>query len=440
MKMSIFGLGYVGSVTAACLAEMGHTVYGVDVIPQKISDLNEGIAPVKEPQLENLLKKNLEQGRLKFSMNTKEACEQSDYAMIAVGTPSDENGAVNLHALERCIASIAHCLLTINKKEFTIIIRSTVPPTTTQLMREKVQKIVGISCKVNLCINPEFLREGSAVDDFFRPALVVFGSDDLTLQKELEKIYNEVDAQFVWVDTKSAELVKYTNNAFHAIKVAFANEISRVAEAYDSDANKIMEILCMDKKLNISSKYLKPGFAFGGSCIPKDLRGIKSIAQKKSVDIPMLASVLKSNEAHIEKFKKQILETNPGRVGMLGITFKTGTDDVRESASLKLIKQLMDQGVKIQMMDSNLDSKRMMGTNRKYIDELIPAWEDYYAASPKEFFEQCDTIVMINNESIYKKWIKEFGANKQLINLTENTTFSAPTQHTDQTGTKPVPR
>ncbi|MEM8907981.1 MAG: nucleotide sugar dehydrogenase, partial [Bacteroidota bacterium] len=336
MKISIFGLGYVGSVSAACLAEIGHEVLGVDIMPQKVNPLKEGIPPVKEPRLDELLRKNLDAGRLQFTMDSMKASRNSDCAMIAVGTPSDASGAVNLTALERCVESIASSLLESDKTSFTIIIRSTVPPGTTQRMTTLTQRILQGKCRIHFSMNPEFLREGSAVEDFFHPALIIFGLEEESLKTQLQQIYLNIDAPHVWVDTATAELVKYTNNAFHALKVGFANEIARLAEAYGSDGNKIMELLCADTKLNISAKYLRPGFAFGGSCLPKDLRGINSIAQKRSVDTPLLRSIIPSNDAHLEQCKNQVLAVAKDKVAVLGITFKTGTDDVRESAGLRL--------------------------------------------------------------------------------------------------------
>lgn len=417
MRISIFGLGYVGSVSAACLAELGHEVYGVDIMPQKVNALKEGIAPVKEPQLEELLKKNMNSGRLKFTMDSLEATQQSDCAMIAVGTPSDEKGAVNLSAIERCVESIASCLANSSKETFTIIIRSTVPPQTTERMQALTKRILNGKCAVSFCMNPEFLREGSAVDDFFHPALVVFGIDDDALKPMLEKVYTTIDVPHIWINTRTAELVKYANNAFHGMKVAFANEISRLAEAHESDGEQIMELLCADKKLNISTKYLRPGFAFGGSCIPKDLRGISSIARSKDVETPLLDSIIPSNDAHIEKFKKSVLGKVGDKVSVLGITFKTGTDDVRESAGLRLAHQLIQEGLDVRMMDANLQSTKLMGTNRQYIDYLLPDWEKYYSPSIEALFQFSDTIIVTTNEKIHQDWINQYGQNKRILML-----------------------
>ncbi|MEL7221131.1 MAG: nucleotide sugar dehydrogenase, partial [Bacteroidota bacterium] len=298
MHISVFGLGYVGSVSAVCLAELGHQITGIDLVEQKVESLKAGQAPLKEPQLDELLQKNLQTGRLRFTHDSELATLSADCAMICVGTPSDEQGNVNLRAVERCTISIAEILAQSDKKEYTIVIRSTVPPQTTIRMEAIANEILAKAnsdCQLYFSMNPEFTREGAAVHDFLFPAIIVFGHDQAAARPHLKHIYQGIEAETMWVSTKEAEMVKYTNNAFHALKVAFANEISRIADSHGIDGQAIMNILCADKKLNISTKYLRPGFAFGGSCLPKDLRGISGIAQQKAVDIPMLRSILASN-------------------------------------------------------------------------------------------------------------------------------------------------
>ncbi|MEM9889012.1 MAG: nucleotide sugar dehydrogenase [Bacteroidota bacterium] len=407
MNISIFGLGYVGSVTAACLSEIGHRVIGVDILPQKVINLQNGIPPVKEPQLEELLEKNITAGNLSFSMNVADAIRNSECAIIAVGTPSDEAGNVNLIAVERCIESIAGVLKLDNRKEFSIIIRSTVPPGTTIRMEKLAKNTLGEACKLTFCMNPEFLREGVAVKDFFEPSLIVFGSDASEAKEKFENVYEGIVAQAEWLDTKTAELVKYTNNAFHALKVAFANEIGRIAKAYETDGKAVMELLCADTKLNISTKYLRPGFAFGGSCLPKDLRGLKSVATAKAVRVPLVRAITESNDEHIYSVLNEVIAKNVNRVAILGIVFKTGTDDVRESASLRLVQLLLDHGIEIKMYDHNLEKEALMGTNRRYIEEIVPNWDNYYTESIEDLFEFSSLIVVSNKEKIYEDWLVE---------------------------------
>ncbi len=418
MRISVFGLGYVGSVSAVCLADLGHEVIGVDIVPQKVADLKAGRAPVKEPDLDELLQKNLAAKQIRFTESTQEAVLESDCAMITVGTPSDENGRVNLNAVERCISSIVEIVAESAKTEFSIVIRSTVPPKTTQQMSVLAATILAkrqSDCKLHFSMNPEFTREGVAVKDFLEPAIIVFGMDEESAKTRLAKIYEGVAAETIWVSSKSAELVKYTNNAFHAMKVAFANEIGRIADAYHIDGQDIMQILCADKKLNISTKYLRPGFAFGGSCLPKDLRGIDGIAQQAEVDIPMLRSILPSNDLHISHFKNKILAQQPKKIALLGIAFKEKTDDLRESPGLRLACELIASGIPLKMLDVNLQTRFLMGRNRDYIDTMLPNWENYYTTDVEALFAFADTIVITNKEPIYREWANQYGANKQLI-------------------------
>jgi len=422
MRISIFGLGYVGSVSAVGLAELGHEVIGVDIVSQKVAELEEGRAPLKEPQLDELLVKNLKTGRLRFSTDSEDAILQSDCAMITVGTPSDESGNINLNMVERCVENISRVLSESSKKQFLIVIRSTIPPETTARMQKLSESILNNKCKVTFSMNPEFTREGAAVKDFFNPAIIVFGIDEEAAKNQLSKIYQGIEGSTIWVSTKTAELVKYTNNAFHALKVTFANEIGRLAKAYDIDGQAVMEILCADKKLNISSKYMRPGFAFGGSCLPKDLRGINAIASKQEVNTPLLRSITESNDRHIDYFVNDLLQQNLNRVGILGMTFKTKTDDLRESPSLRLANQLLRKGVKIKMTDTNLTPKYLMGRNKQYIDGLLPNWQAHFTDNPKTIFEFSNIIIASTNERIHEDWIKKYANKHKIIKLYDLTT------------------
>ncbi|MEO0779154.1 MAG: nucleotide sugar dehydrogenase [Bacteroidota bacterium] len=424
MRISVFGLGYVGSVSAVCLSELGHEVYGVDIIESKVEGLKQGLAPVKEPQLEPLLRKNLDSGRLQFRTDSEEVIAHSDVAMITVGTPNYPDGGINLTAVERCIQSIAEILAAQERESFLFIIRSTVPPGTTQRMQALAERVIAeratrpdFHCRLAFSMNPEFTREGAAVHDFFHPATIVFGLDEPAIQPRLAEVYRGIEAKEFWVPTPSAELIKYTNNAFHALKVAFANEIGRISDHYDVDGKAVMEILCADEKLNISTKYLIPGFAFGGSCLPKDLRGIHAIAEAKGVKTPLLDSVLPSNVDHIRHLQQRILADQPQRIGVLGIAFKADTDDVRESPGLKLICSLVRAGLDVKMMDVNLTPRFMMGRNKKYIDDLLPNWQTHFLEDEQAFFEQVDTVVITTTESIYQEWVAQYGADKTVHDL-----------------------
>lgn len=420
MRISVFGLGYVGSVSAVCLAELGHQVTGIDLVEQKVQSLQQGKAPLKEPQLDELLQKKLQTDRLHFTHDIQLATLSADCAMICVGTPSNEQGDVNLRAVERCISSIAEILAQSDKKEYTIVIRSTVPPKTTLRMEIIANEILATAqsdCKLYFSMNPEFTREGAAVHDFLFPAIIVFGHDDAAARPLLENIYTGIEAETMWVSTKEAEMVKYTNNAFHALKVAFANEIGRIADAYDIDGQAIMKILCADKKLNISTKYLRPGFAFGGSCLPKDLRGISGIARQEAVDIPVLRSILNSNTEHIAHFKTKILNEQPRKIGLLGIAFKRDTDDVRESPGLRLAAELIKSDIELKMLDTNLQPAYLMGRNKDYIDQELPNWEQHFTTDAAALFSFADTIVVTNDEPAYQQLVKQYGEGKQVYFL-----------------------
>ncbi|MEL6655881.1 MAG: nucleotide sugar dehydrogenase [Bacteroidota bacterium] len=420
MRISVFGLGYVGSVSAAGLADLGHQVIGVDLVEEKVEALRAGGAPVKEPGLDELLRKHLDGEQLTFTTHSRQAVLNTDCAMIAVGTPSTADGQVNLTSVERCVRGIAETLAESDKDEYTVVIRSTVPPATTDRMASIARDTLaakGKECRLFFSMNPEFTREGAAVKDFFYPALIVFGQDDPEAQARLEPIYQGIEAETLWVATRTAELVKYTNNAFHALKVAFANEIGRVAEAYGINSQEVMGILCADTKLNISTKYLRPGFAFGGSCLPKDLRGIDGIAKQEAVDIPLLRSILPSNDVHIEHFKTSILNKMPAKVGLLGLAFKNDTDDLRESPALKLAASLIAAGVELKMHDVNLELRYLMGRNKSYIDELLPTWQSHYLDNAQEVFAFADTIVVSNTQGIYRDWVSEYAGDKEVIFL-----------------------
>ncbi len=401
MKISVFGLGYVGSVTSVCLAELGHEVVGVDIHAPKVAAMREGKSPVMEPHLEEMLTRNLAEGRLTVTMDAAEAVARTTCSLVAVGTPSSPDGDVDLTAVERCVESIALTLREQPEKPVhTIIIRSTVPPGTTGRILALAARLSGRRSGEGLLggMNPEFLREGVAVEDFFAPSLIVLGADDDASLEVMRAIYDGVEARVITVPSRASELLKYANNAFHGLKIAFANEIGRLADGYGVDGRMVMEVLCMDDKLNISTKYLRPGFAYGGSCLPKDLRALKHLAAQEGVAVPLLEAVQTSNDRHIEEAMHRILAYTPARVGMLGITFKAGTDDVRESPALRLAQLLAEQGVDVRMYDVNVDHKMLLGANRRYIEELVPAWQDMLMSSPDALLDGADVLVVTTDE------------------------------------------
>lgn len=406
MNIAVFGLGYVGSVTTVGLAELGHQVVGVDIHAPKVDAMRRGEPPVHEPGLLPLLQKNLKQGRLQVTSDPIEAVKKSEMALVAVGTPSRSDGSANLEAVQRCIESIALVLRESDTDQpYTIIIRSTVPPGTTERLMALAAELSGRTLGDRLLggMNPEFLREGSAIEDFFEPNLVVLGVDDAESGRSIEGLYASIKARKVTVSTRTAELAKYTNNAFHAMKISFANEVGRLAQSLDIDGQEVMRILCMDDKLNISTKYLRPGFAYGGSCLPKDLRALGALAQRAEVEIPLLEGVTKSNDSHIKAALHTILAERPRSVGILGVAFKPGTDDVRESPALRLAHDLCEHGVRVKMYDAHIKQSALLGSNRRYIDELLPGWQKHLVYSFEALTDEVDLIAVVNMESAYEE-------------------------------------
>jgi GDP-mannose 6-dehydrogenase len=374
MRVTVFGLGYVGSVTAACLASAGHEVTGVDINKDKVAMVNNGMSPIVEQGLKELLVEMVEAGMLKATTSTEEAVRNSDIALICVGTPSRSNGQLDPDAIARVGKEIGHALRQ-RTEPYTIILRSTVLPGTTErllipALEEGAGRKLGASLKI--AVNPEFMREGSALIDFEKPPMTLVGCDDSETASLLRSLYAGVEAPFVETSIKTAEMVKYVSNCFHALKVCFANEIGDMSTAFGIDAQEVMRIFRMDHKLNISETYLRPGFAFGGSCLPKDLRAILSAARASDISLPLLSSIPISNDGQIRKGVETVLKTKKKRVGVIGLSFKPGTDDLRESPMVTLVETLIGKGFEVRILDRNVSLARLIGANRQYIEEEIP--------------------------------------------------------------------
>lgn len=372
--ISVFGLGYVGAVTAACLADAGHRVVGVDVSAAKLEMLESGRAPVLEPGLDDLIAAGRKAGRLHAACDALAAVSESQISFVCVGTPSLPNGRLDLGSLERVCEEIGRALR--SKKEFHwIVVRSTVlPGTARSLVIPRIealsQKRAGIDFAV--CANPEFTREGCAVADFLNPALTVLGADDPAHLLPIRKLYEGLSHQVFTTSLNAAEMVKYVCNAFHALKVAFANEVGTLCRQLDVDERAVMKMFLSDNKLNISAAYLMPGFAFGGSCLPKDLRALNYRARQLDLDLPLMRAVLPSNQAHLDRAVEAVLATRSKRIGVLGLSFKPGTDDLRDSPSVQLIKRLLAEGRQVQIWDRDVSLGRVVGSNRRFIEEEIP--------------------------------------------------------------------
>ncbi len=367
-SIAIFGLGYVGCVSAACFAELGHRVIGVDVDARKVRAVEQGEAPFYEQGLEALVRSNLENGRLRATTDTGEALRDADFAFICVGTPSASNGNLNLDPLRRVTADLAGHIRQ-RTRPLTIVVRSTVFPGTCD---EVVGPLSEHPAGIAIVANPEFLREGSAVKDFMQPSLVVVGSHDTLAAERVASLYAPLPVEVSVVALRTAELIKYACNAFHALKITFANEIGTLAESLDLNGEEVMQTICRDTKLNISPAYLRPGFAFGGSCLPKDLRALGYRARQFDLELPLLSAVLPSNEAHIARAFRRILETGYRKIGVYGLAFKPNTDDLRESPGVALIERLIGKGCDVRIYDPHIQLETIYGSNQAFLLNSLP--------------------------------------------------------------------
>ena len=395
MNVAIVGLGYVGAVTAACLARLGQTVIGVDTDPHKVEAIAAGRSPIDEPGLDELLAEAVAAGRLTTG-TIAEAVERSDVIMIAVGTPSAPSGALDLAALSRVTDEIGGALKADGRFR-TVVVRSTVLPGTTDaevLPRLESRSGMRAGIDFGLATNPEFLRESSSIRDFFEASRTVIGADDERSAQAVSAVYDGVAAPVFVVPIRTSEMIKYTDNAFHAVKIAFANEIASFARANGVDGREVMRVMRADDRLNISTAYLRPGYAFGGSCLPKDLRAITDRARKTDVDLPLLDAALSSNAAHFERGVRLVEESGLRNVGLLGLSFKSATDDLRESPAVGLAERLLGKGYRLSIYDEDIHPDRLRGANRAFIDEHLPHLRDLLSESLDATLAASDVIVL----------------------------------------------
>jgi GDP-mannose 6-dehydrogenase len=366
-KIAILGLGYVGCVSAACLAKLGHQVMGCDVSRHKVESINAKTAPFFEPGLEALLDDVVSAGRLSATTAVGEAISFADIVMLCVGTPSAKNGNQSTEQIERVAADIA---ASIGERDRPLIVavRSTVFPGTCE---ELVAKVVGHPERVRVISHPEFLREGTAIRDFMEPSLIVVGGSE-PARSRIAALYEPLGAKPSLVELRTAELIKYSCNAFHALKIAFANEIGALADAQSIPAAEVMATLCEDTELNISKAYLRPGFAFGGSCLPKDLRALTYRGKRLDLQLPLLDNLLPSNDAHLERAIESVLGLGGVKLGVFGLTFKENTDDLRESPTIALLERLLGKGRQVRVFDPNLALDKIHGANQRFLMERIP--------------------------------------------------------------------
>ena len=366
-KIAILGLGYVGCVSAACLAKLGHQVIGCDVSRHKVDSINARAAPFFEPGLEALLAEVVAAGRLTATTEVGEAVSSSDIVMVCVGTPSAKNGNQSTEQIERVSADIA-ASIDDRERSLVVVVRSTVFPGTCEGL---VAETVGHEDRVAVISHPEFLREGTAIRDFMEPSLIVVGGPE-PARGRVAALYDPLDAKPSLVELRTAELIKYSCNAFHALKIAFANEIGALADAQGIPADEVMATLCEDSVLNISKAYLRPGFAFGGSCLPKDLRALSFRGSRLDLELPLLDNILPSNDAHLERAVAAVLGLGDVKLGVFGLTFKENTDDLRESPTIALLETLLGKGRKFRVFDPNLALDKIYGANQRFLMERIP--------------------------------------------------------------------
>jgi GDP-mannose 6-dehydrogenase len=405
MNISVFGLGYVGAVSAACLSDGGHTVIGVDPQVAKVDAINAGRSPVVERDLDRLTEAGRAAGRLSATTDAAAAVRASDLALVCVGTPSQANGDLDMTFLERVCNDIGTALRG-DDRYFVVVIRSTLlPGTTRSLIIPVLERASGrqVGRDLGVCVNPEFLREGSAVADFFDPPKVIIGASDDRACDLARQVAEQEPAPVVETDIEIAETTKYVDNAWHALKVAFANEVGTFAKHHDVDAHRVMDIFCLDDKLNLSAKYLKPGPAFGGSCLPKDVRALNYRARRLDLDLPLLGAILPSNQQHLERVYDLIAAQDSRKVGILGLSFKAGTDDLRESPTVHIVERLIGKGYDVRIYDANVRLAKLAGANRDYLLTHLPHISDLIMDTIDQVVAHADTIVIGNDSEEFRQ-------------------------------------
>jgi GDP-mannose 6-dehydrogenase len=419
LSISIFGLGYVGSVSAACFASMGHKVIGVDVSPAKVEMLDSGRSPIIEARMNKLVAEANQGCRLHATVDPIAAVMGSDISFVCVGTPSLRNGKLDLSHIEHVSREIGTALK--QKSTFhTVVLRSTVLPGTTEtLMVPTIESASGKRAGVDfaVCYNPEFMREGSAVADFLKPPYTILGSQNPQHLDSLRALYKDIPATVFETSIRVAEMAKYVSNLYHAVKVGFANEVGTLCKHLGVDADQVTKIFMSDTKLNISSAYLAPGFAFGGSCLPKDLRAITYRAKELDLDLPLLESLMPSNAQHVDRGVEAVLRTGKRKIAMLGLSFKAGTDDLRESPQVQLIKRLLGEGCEVKVWDRDVVLGRLAGSNRQYIEEVIPHIGSLLTADLEAALRDAEVVIIGNNSAKADELSKHLRSNQTVIDL-----------------------
>jgi GDP-mannose 6-dehydrogenase len=419
MRVAVFGLGYVGSVSAANFAADGHDVIGVDVNPEKVAAVNSGRSPIVEPGLDALLQESVDARRLRATTSTSEAIADTDLSLICVGTPSRKNGSLDLSYLIRVCEQIGDALR--DKPTYhVVVVRSTVLPGTTH--EHVIPTLEAHSGKkygegFGVSVNPEFLREGTALKDFRQPPLTLVGHNHAADAAPTRALYDTIEAPLFSTSIRVAEMMKYTSNAWHAVKVVFANEIGNLCKRVGIDSHDVMDIFCQDQKLNLSPYYLKPGFAFGGSCLPKDVRALQYRAREVDLDMPLINALLGSNRLQIQHAIDQIVDTGKKRVGILGFSFKAGTDDLRESPMVILGEALLGKGYELCIYDRNVSLARLMGANKEYIEQQIPHLSRHLCDSVDDVIARSEVIVIGNAAPEFADAVARCRPDQMIIDL-----------------------
>ena len=419
MRISIFGMGYVGAVCTACLAQRGHQIIGVDVSKHKVELINAGRSPIVEPGLDELLAAGKNAGRIRATNDYTDAIHNSDITMVCVPTPSKRNGDLSLEYIEAVCREIGMAMRD-KPSRHTVIIRSTVLPGTVKgvvlpILEDCAQMKAGVD--FGLGVNPEFLRESTALRDYDEPPMTVVGVLDDETGRLMELLYSDLTAPFICKPIEIAEMVKYTCNVWHAVKVSFANEIGSIAKELHVDGREVMDVVCRDNKLNISSYYMKPGFAFGGSCLPKDVRALNYRASQLDVQTPLISSLMHSNENQVKRAFQMIESLNKRKIGMLGLSFKAETDDLRESPLVELAEMLIGKGYQLSIYDRNVKFASVHGANRDYINGKIPHVSSLLAEDESELLDNVDVLIVGNKDKAFQAMLESWPEDKYLVDL-----------------------
>jgi GDP-mannose 6-dehydrogenase len=404
MRVVVVGLGYVGSVCSACLADRGHDVVGVDTSEWKVGRIRQGESPIVEQGLPELIAKAAKAGRLTATTRIAEAMPNADIVLVCVGTPSAEDGSLDLTHVKRACAEVGHALKD-GSRFVTVVMRSTMlPGSVLDELAPVIEQASGgrAGRDFGIAYNPEFLREGTAVEDFFGADYTILGAGCERAGEALQQLYSGVGGELIVTAIPTAEMLKYVNNSFHALKVAFANEFGRLCKREGVDSHEVMRLMRRDTKLNISGAYLSPGFAFGGSCLPKDLRAVNSRARRHDMDLPVLASIMRSNELHVADAVHLIERSRHRKLGFLGLSFKAGTDDLRESPILRVIGTLVGKGYDVQLHDPSIDMDRVLGANRRFVEDELPYLPERLRPSLDDVLAHAEVVVIGNRSAEYR--------------------------------------